>query len=94
MIGNSILIPNLAGHIMTGAWQPDKSGPGCRQSGERSTARGLGLVYQRLAAEMQRLKASGAERLLDSLLQTMAMNRDLEPEELREVHFVHACWSV
>ena len=54
----------------------------CSQSGERSTARGLALVHQRLVAERQRLQASGAERLLDVLLQTMAANRDLEPEEL------------
>lgn len=60
-----------------------------RQSGERSTARGLGLVYRRLAAEMERLQATGAERLLDSLLQAMSENKDLEPDELREVYSDH-----
>ena len=34
---------------------------------------------------MQRLRASGAEQLLDALLQTMAANRDLDPDEMREV---------
>ena len=34
---------------------------------------------------MERLQATGAERLLDSLLQAMSENKDLEPDELQEV---------